>query len=216
MTDYLDPEPEAELIPAPPAFHCTPTGLIVDENQHIEFAEWLKFGEMLEKVEQSIQWLIGDWLNWGEHKYGETYAQAVNQSQADTWANYKWVSNRIPFSSRNENLSWSHHRAVAHLPAEEQQRLLYVAEEQGYSYRQLRQLVDGHHPDAPPFDGDAWRRAWKAAAKSKHAEAQVWMTIKEHLDSTIVSIYKQVHEFLQRYDLNDAWSEFLAEEQTDE
>ena len=67
-------------------------------------------------------WAIGDWLNYGERRYGETFAQGVNGYSVQTQMNAKWVSSRYEFSMRIENLSFTHHQIVAALPIEERKQ----------------------------------------------------------------------------------------------
>src|SRR5687767_11563397 len=51
-------------------FQFTPTGLIAPENFSEEV--WKQIGILLFKLEGSIQWLIGDWLAYGEDvKWGD-------------------------------------------------------------------------------------------------------------------------------------------------
>lgn len=82
------------------------------------FDEWLSVGEMLKAAEKSVLWWIGDWLNYGERTYGETYAQVVNPKEYSngTLRNAKWVAGRIELSRRRDSLPWSHHYEVAVTP----------------------------------------------------------------------------------------------------
>lgn len=75
------------------------------------FEEWEQCGVQLRMIEGAVQFWIGDWLNYGEHAYGEKYAQAVDETQADTWMVYSHVADKVLI--RIKNLSWSHHREVA-------------------------------------------------------------------------------------------------------
>ena len=43
----------------------------------LTFEEWTAIGNTLQQVGASLNWWIGDWLNYGERKWGEMYAQAV-------------------------------------------------------------------------------------------------------------------------------------------
>lgn len=95
------------------AFCLTPTGLVVTGRP--SFDEWQDCGKRLQIMEGAVQFWIGDWLNFGEHAYGEKYAQAVNETQAETWQHYAWVSSHVETCTRVQDLSWSHHREVAKL-----------------------------------------------------------------------------------------------------
>ena len=49
-----------------------------------------------------------------EKKYGETYSQALEMTEYDegTLRDAKWVSGQYELSSRDDNISWGHHRAA--------------------------------------------------------------------------------------------------------
>jgi N6-adenosine-specific RNA methylase IME4 len=115
------------------------TGLTLDPNTPYE--QWENIGEQLNQIEGAIQWWIGDWLNFGERKYGEMYAQAVSESEVSTWQNYKYTSNAVESARRRELLSWSHHREVASLPPDEQEYWLEKAETEGMTRNELRHAI---------------------------------------------------------------------------
>jgi len=50
-------------------------------------------------------WWVGDWLNYGEARYGEMYSQAIEITgyASQTLADAKWVASRIEPSRRHEN-----------------------------------------------------------------------------------------------------------------
>lgn len=122
-------------------FRLAETGLIVDGDPSYE--EWLTCGDFLQQAEKAVQFWIGDWLNYGECKYGETYAQAVEATgyNEQSLMNYKWVAGKVELSLRKENLSFGHHALVASLPPKQQEHLLDKASEDGLSVRELRQEV---------------------------------------------------------------------------
>jgi hypothetical protein len=62
--------------------------------------------------------------------YGKTYDTAVSETGLgyQTIANLKSVARKVDISRRRENLSFGHHAEVAALPAEQQQRLLDLAD----------------------------------------------------------------------------------------
>ena len=99
----------------------TRVGLELPEG--LSFDDWSAVGQTLKNVEESRLWWVGDWLNYGEAGYGETYSQAVEVSGYGygTTANAKWVSGRIEISRRRESLSWAHHYEVAALEPDDAQ-----------------------------------------------------------------------------------------------
>jgi len=119
----------------------TPTSLSFRGD--LPFAEWQEVGIQLRKIESGVNWWIGDWLRYGEHRYGETYAQAVEQTDLayQTLANTVWVAGKIEPSRRREKLSFKHHAEVAALEPDEQDALLGEAEHRKWNSMELRRAV---------------------------------------------------------------------------
>lgn len=141
----------------------TPVGLVLPE---IEYEEWERLGGLLTAMEQGIQWYRGDWLNYGEHKYGEKYSQALDAGMGDyqTLANYAWVAKAVPLSVRTEKLSWNHHLVVASLPSEQQKPMLDYAIENKLSVRDFKAVVSNKPPqDRPESEYEAIRKRAKDA-----------------------------------------------------
>src|SRR5262249_1051461 len=95
------------------------------------------------RIKRFTTWALADWLNYGEKRYGETYAQAVDATglQSDYLAIIKSVGAAVDASRRRESLSFTHHRLVASLEPQEQERFLAEAEKNGWSNEQLREAV---------------------------------------------------------------------------
>lgn len=102
-------------------------GMIVIGNP--TFEEWEETGKILGIAEKSVLFWIGDWLNYGEHKWGEMYAQALDKTDFDyqTLKDAKWVANRVELSLRKDNLTFNHHKEVASLNTEKQKEFLDLA-----------------------------------------------------------------------------------------
>ena len=68
-------------------------------------------------MNRAVQWLIGDWLNLGEGKWGELYdeAERITELSYQYLANCRWVADKVQFSARAEKLSFKHHEIVASL-----------------------------------------------------------------------------------------------------
>lgn len=107
------------------------------------FEEWLQCGEFINRAKGSVHFWIGDWLNYGEQKWGEKYLQAVKETDYDygTLRNDKWVASKVELSRRRDNLTFSHHAEVADLEPDEQDRLLDYAEEKKMDARVFRSYV---------------------------------------------------------------------------
>jgi N6-adenosine-specific RNA methylase IME4 len=116
-----------------------PLGLAISDQ--LTFEEWQAAGETLKRMEGAIQWWVGDWLVYGERKWGEMYSQALDATSKayQTLANYKYVAEKFEFSRRRENLTWGHHEAVAGI--DNPDHLLDLAEQEDWSIRELRAEV---------------------------------------------------------------------------
>ncbi len=104
------------------------------------FEQWQGIGQSLRGVERSLMWWIGDWLRYGERRWGEMYSQALDATDKayQTLANAKSVAEKFEFSRRREKLGWSHHAEVASLPPDVADALLDEAERDGLSRNDLR------------------------------------------------------------------------------
>jgi N6-adenosine-specific RNA methylase IME4 len=120
---------------------ATETGL--DLPADLDFERWQEVGATLGRIGRACQWWIGDWLNYGERTYGETYAQAIDATgyEYGSVANMAYVAGRIELSRRRESLSWSHHQEVAPLEPAEQDKWLDRAAVENLNRNELRRVV---------------------------------------------------------------------------
>ncbi len=129
-------------------------GLILNED--LTKDEWHDIGGILKTMEGCIQFWIGDWLCHGEKKWGEMYKEAEDITGLDngTLRNMKSVAASVDLSLRSDNLTFEHHKLVAPLPPEKQEKFLELAEKKDMTVSELRQAVrEGKHDDkeAQPF-----------------------------------------------------------------
>lgn len=110
--------------------------------------EWTRLGETLGNAHRASAWWIGDWINYGDSRWGETFTEA----QRITGFSYGYlnqcasVARRFAFGDRSPNLSWKHHyKAKALSNAEE---VLVLAEAQGWSVRELQKNTASSPPAA--------------------------------------------------------------------
>ena len=115
----------------------TPTELILPEDT--TFEDWTAIGQRLQQISRAIHFWIGDWIKFGERKWGERYAQAMEETPfaQQTLMNDVWVCSKFHSSRRREDLTFNHHAVVAALPPAEQDEWLDTAEREGWSSRQL-------------------------------------------------------------------------------
>jgi hypothetical protein len=133
--------------------------------------EWTDQGRRLGEIGRSIGWWIGDWLRYGNFRFGERYARAARITGYDpqTLMNMAYVASHVDCSRRRENLSWSHHVEVASLGPAEQDRWLARAENERMSVRCLREELRRERrerlDDGPaPASDDAGSEAVSASA----------------------------------------------------
>lgn len=165
---------------APYGVSMTPTSLVLPPD--LSFEDWTGVGEFLfwskaqkEAELDTVNWFIGDWLRFGEHKWGERYAQAVAETGLayQTLANTQWTVGKFSDPSRRrEKLTFTHHAAVAALPEADADELLSEAEANKWSSYTIREHAqdraaanDGQDPLA--------ERARRALARAADAVARL-------------------------------------------
>lgn len=143
LAGYVEEDQTAALLlPSESAYVTeTATGLAFHPETPIEV--WGALVERLTRQHKRIEWAIGDALQFGEHRYGDTYAQWADETglSENTLATIKWVAGRVEPSRRREDVGWSHHREVAPLEPEKQDELLSRAADKGMTRFELRQAV---------------------------------------------------------------------------
>ena len=117
------------------------------------YAEWAEIGSKFQYVNGSINWWLGDWLNEGEKRYGETYAQAIELTgnRLEHLKQCSWIANSVKSCTRVHDLTWTHHRYVAHLPESEQRLWLEHAVDHSLSSRELKQALEQANADRKPL-----------------------------------------------------------------
>src|SRR2546423_2355661 len=80
--------------------------------------EWVECGKYIKRSTESVQLWVGDWLNYGELRWGETYRDLVQLTGFDyqTLRDYKWVSSHVDLSLRKDKLSYSRGRFITGNP----------------------------------------------------------------------------------------------------
>jgi len=151
--------PMADIIPAISlgAFRATPVGLELPKSK-VPIERWLEYGAQLRVVQKALRWAIGDWLNYGNARYGEMYTQAYvywPEYSIESLSNMKRVSAAIPMFRRRKSVSWSNHAEIASRPVNEQEQWLDELE-MGMTRAELRLELKGE--TAMPFD-------WKKCAE---------------------------------------------------
>lgn len=97
--------------------------------------------------------MLGDALAFGEAKYGEDHAQAIDLTREHmrlsekTLTNLIWVSKNVaPSLRRVDTLTLAHHSEVAKLSPDEQKELLTKCADENLPVSDLKKIVKERHP----------------------------------------------------------------------
>ena len=103
-------------------------------------ADWVRQGRWLGAIGRGSGWWIGDWLRYGNSRYGDRYGAAARVTGYDQHSlrNMTYVAGRFEVARRRAALSFSHHAELAALSAAEQELWLDRAESEALSLRSLR------------------------------------------------------------------------------
>lgn len=144
------PQAAADTTALVPVSGALTTTTSLDLGDHTSREEWERVGKVLGELGRAHQWWLGDWIRFGERKYGETYeaAMAITGLEYQALANYAWVAGEV--STRVESLSWSHHREVAALDPADHATWLERAEAENWSVRDLKQQIRARKATNPP------------------------------------------------------------------
>jgi hypothetical protein len=117
----------------------------------LPYDQWRDALAMYAKLGKASQWWIGDALKYGEDHFGEEFAQAVSDLgySEESLRGMLWVASRVAPNVRRPTLPWSAHQVVAALSPEEQSAFLVTAEREGWTVRQLREMVKGPPREKP-------------------------------------------------------------------
>ncbi|HEX4413647.1 MAG TPA: hypothetical protein VH107_08460 [Lacipirellulaceae bacterium] len=118
-------------------FDFTSVGIRMSEKP--DLAEWKGPLEFALWCQRAGPWWIGDLLNAGEDRFGESFSQMCEGAiSAEMLNRYASVARRVPIENRIATLSWSAHAAVARLPHDLQKQLLMEADQHGWTSDELR------------------------------------------------------------------------------
>lgn len=119
------------------------TELGIEFRGELTFDEWDALGRKISRAARCIGFLVGDWINYGEGRYGEMYLDALNKTGFDyqTLRNFAWVAKAVQLSVRTDKLTWEHHKMVAKLAGDDQRVWLEAAQKQALSTRRLRKSI---------------------------------------------------------------------------
>jgi hypothetical protein len=146
VKDHADPHPQPSQAAqsSAPAAGLTRVGWTPAAD--IDLAEWSAVGRRLGEIGRCSQWWLGDWINYGNAKFGERYSRAAKLTGYDTQSlmNMVYVASRFDIYRRREKLSWSHHATVAALDLDGQEMWLTRASIEKLSVADLRVELRTH------------------------------------------------------------------------
>jgi hypothetical protein len=99
---------------------------------------WYEFGKLLQQADYAWEWMVADWLAFGDHKYGDQIYQSAARllgKSPRTWEDYSYIARNVRISERSEILPVLSHRPVAPFGEDPalQRKLLTIAEQHGLS-----------------------------------------------------------------------------------
>lgn len=146
-TGYLTPDraiarTDDHVIVIGDKLRWTPTGLQISGELLPD--EWIQVFELIRRVQSGIQWIIGDWLVYGDEKLGKTYKELaeITGYNEKTLRNLAYVARRVSMSLRKDTLSFGHHNLVASLPEPGQVQWLDYAVREGLSVAALAKVLN--------------------------------------------------------------------------
>jgi hypothetical protein len=126
-----------------PKFAITLTG--IEFHEELSFEEWEALGQKLAPVGKSIGFIIGDWINYGEKRWGDKYEEAMMRTGMayQTLRIYAHVARRVQLFARTNKLDFVHHLVVAKIKnPEEQQHWLQMAVKHKLGKRRLQKSIN--------------------------------------------------------------------------
>jgi hypothetical protein len=130
--------------------------------------DWVVQGRWLGAVGRASAWWLGDWIRYGNSRFGEKYDAAGRLTGYDVQSlmNMAYVAGRFAPERRRGRLSFSHHAELAGLPPAEQELWLDRAEIEELSVRALRCELRDVRRRTALREARAERRAGAASAVS--------------------------------------------------
>jgi hypothetical protein len=153
----------------------------------LPFEAWSELGAKFGGYANATCWWLGDWLAFGQMKYGRRYKEAIAGTglEYQTLRNYAVVARRFDACRRRPDLSFHHHAELCALDDEEQERWLELAAARHWSKTELRRRVAAAHRPIPPASLTQARvmvfvnleraRRWQEAAARFDCDIEHWL-----------------------------------------
>jgi hypothetical protein len=126
-------------------FELLRTGLRIDEG--VDQRTWYEFGKLLHQADYGWEWLVADWLAFGNHKYGDgvyKLAARLLGKAPRTWEDYAYIARNVKISERSEILPVLTHKAVAPFgkDPELQRKLIAIGEQYGLGKSVFEEVIE--------------------------------------------------------------------------
>ena len=163
-------------------FELHPVGVVIREG--VDQRTWYEFGKLLQRVDYAWNWIVADWLAFGDHKYGDqVYRSAARLfgKSPRSWEDYAYIARNVRFSERSEILPMLTHKPIArfHDDRELQRKLLGIAEEHSLSKsvfeKVIRLYLDGksYYHLLPANVTPLVRAQWRADKERQRVKKRV-------------------------------------------
>lgn len=186
-------------------FAITKTGLAFPEDGDVSQDEWLDVGLQLKKLDESIQWNLGDLCEFARYAWGMTYddmAQRLDYEE-QTLRTYAYVAQAVDPLIRINSLSHAHHRLVASIrrkdgtpDTEMQGEWLHRAAENNWTLAEFRKQLKGEKPRLPassPLADPKNRKVFNRVWRSLEAGATIQQDDIVHLERWLAEVKSQIH-----------------------
>jgi len=190
-------------------FQLTKLGLFIPDAANRD--DWDVVGDVLFRLHDSIQLLIGDYLVGMEREYGITYKDFAEKTgrSVKTLRNYCYVAGNVEMSLRRDNLDYSHYMLVAAMKPRDQKKWLERASQHGWSKRELEAQIKqsqskAQHNALPTGDDWLFGREQKPNigqiqtlwARARHGDQSAAENLQQHLqavESWIQAVRDSLH-----------------------
>lgn len=177
------------------------------------FDDWLQCGQFIRQAKGAVHFWIGDFINYGESRWGEQYKDAIALTGFDygTLRNDKWVASRVELSRRRDNLSFDHHVEVADFPPDEQEELLELASKKKMTTRDFRNYLNQLQMKQPVDKKVSGQSDTSPLAKA-FVSGDAFLKDLQKLAGSVLTYdeYSQLSDLLQ--DIGDATSHITYED----
>jgi hypothetical protein len=173
---------------AKPKYTFGLTELKIDRS--ITWTQWKKLGETAGAMARGSLWAIGDWINFGEQRFGEKYTQALDVTglAPERLRVIAWVASRFKPGRRRMEFSFEAHRELAPIKDDTEQDLIMdeLAKQGIYQSQEIRE----------------WRRSERDGtlnASPTMTATLMWEEAPD--DETIEGLQADMVELFQEYEV---------------